>query len=42
MTGGNGDVSADVAADRLLQRVDALGLATTGTWWHANGDVLPW
>jgi NAD(P)-dependent dehydrogenase (short-subunit alcohol dehydrogenase family) len=42
MTGGHGDVTADVAADRLLQRIGELTLANTGTWWHANGDVLPW
>jgi NAD(P)-dependent dehydrogenase (short-subunit alcohol dehydrogenase family) len=42
MTGGNGDVTPDVAAGRLLQRIDELSLANTGTWWHANGEVLPW
>jgi NAD(P)-dependent dehydrogenase (short-subunit alcohol dehydrogenase family) len=42
MTGGTGDVSADVAAARLLERIGELSLATTGTWWHANGEVLPW
>lgn len=26
----------------LLQRIDALTLETTGTFWHANGEVLPW
>jgi NAD(P)-dependent dehydrogenase (short-subunit alcohol dehydrogenase family) len=26
----------------LLARVDALTLATSGTFWHANGEVLPW
>jgi NAD(P)-dependent dehydrogenase (short-subunit alcohol dehydrogenase family) len=42
MTGGHGDVDPEVAAERLLQRIDALSVANTGTWWHANGDVLPW
>ena len=42
MTGGHGDVEPDVAADRMLQRISELSLANTGTWWHANGDVLPW
>ncbi|MGZ3420345.1 MAG: SDR family oxidoreductase [Polyangiales bacterium] len=42
MTGGHGDVTPDVAAQRLLQRIDGLSLANTGTWWHANGEVLPW
>lgn len=26
----------------LLARIDALTLETTGTFWHANGQVLPW
>ena len=26
----------------LLKRLDGLTLETTGTFWHANGDVLPW
>jgi len=26
----------------LLARIDALTLATSGTFWHANGEVLPW
>lgn len=26
----------------LLARIDELTLKTTGTFWHANGEVLPW
>ncbi|MGB7247498.1 MAG: SDR family oxidoreductase [Phormidesmis sp.] len=26
----------------LLARIDALTLDNTGTFWHSNGDVLPW
>ena len=26
----------------LLERLDGLTLETTGTFWHANGDVLRW
>jgi NAD(P)-dependent dehydrogenase (short-subunit alcohol dehydrogenase family) len=26
----------------LLARIDELTLETTGTFWHANGEVLPW
>lgn len=26
----------------LLDRIDALTPATSGTFWHANGEVLPW
>ncbi|HEY9895053.1 MAG TPA: short-chain dehydrogenase, partial [Candidatus Sericytochromatia bacterium] len=24
------------------QRIDELTLETSGTFWHANGEVLPW
>jgi NAD(P)-dependent dehydrogenase (short-subunit alcohol dehydrogenase family) len=26
----------------LLARIDGLSLETSGTFWHANGDELPW
>jgi NAD(P)-dependent dehydrogenase (short-subunit alcohol dehydrogenase family) len=42
MTGGHGNVAPDEAARGLLARIDALGLENTGTFWHANGEVLPW
>lgn len=42
MTGNSGGVEPRDAASQLLQRIDALKLETTGTFWHANGDVLPW
>ena len=35
-------VSPAQAVTRLLARIDALTLATSGTFWHANGEVLPW
>ncbi|WP_339074797.1 SDR family oxidoreductase [Teredinibacter turnerae] len=37
-----GDVSADDAAAGLVARLAALTLSATGTFWHANGDELPW
>jgi len=42
MTGHNGYVDADHAAQGLLARIDALTVDTTGTFWHADGQVLPW
>jgi len=30
-----------VAAEGLLARLDALTLESSGTFWHANGEVLP-
>ncbi len=42
MIGGVGDVTPDQAAQRLVTRIEALSLENTGTFWHANGEVLPW
>lgn len=42
MTGGNGQVEAHEAAAGLLKRLDGLDLENSGTFWHAQGDVLPW
>jgi NAD(P)-dependent dehydrogenase (short-subunit alcohol dehydrogenase family) len=30
------------AAQGLLARIDGLSLETSGSFWHANGEVLPW
>lgn len=37
-----GDISADISAQRLAQRIDGLNLDNTGTFWHSNGEILPW
>ncbi|MBW2528143.1 MAG: SDR family oxidoreductase [Deltaproteobacteria bacterium] len=42
MTGGRGDVEADVAARGLIARIDELTLESSGGFWHANGQRLPW
>ena len=42
MVGGSGDISPEQAAERLVERLDTLTLEQTGTFWHANGDSLPW
>ncbi len=43
MTGFHaGGISAAAAVQDLLRRIDDLTLATTGTFWHAKGQVLPW
>ena len=42
MVGGRGDVSPAQAATQLVARLDALTLAESGGFWHANGSVLPW
>lgn len=35
-------ISPERSVAGLLARIDALTLANTGTFWHSNGDVLPW
>lgn len=42
MIGGYGDVTPDQAAANIAQRIQSLSIANTGTFWHANGEVLPW
>jgi NAD(P)-dependent dehydrogenase (short-subunit alcohol dehydrogenase family) len=42
MTDHSGNVDPADAAKQLVDRVDELTLETTGTFWHANGQVLPW
>ncbi len=42
MTRNQGDVSADKSAAGLIQRMEELGLAQTGTFRHARGHDLSW
>ena len=42
MTGHGGLVDPDESAAGLLQRMAELTLDNSGTYWHMNGDVLPW
>lgn len=42
MTGGRGHIDPDEAASMLWERIDELGEENTGTFWHANGEVLGW
>ncbi|MFO7628248.1 MAG: SDR family oxidoreductase [Prochlorococcaceae cyanobacterium] len=35
-------ISPEQAVRGLLERIDALSLESSGTFWHANGEVLPW
>ncbi len=37
-----GGITPETSVQGLLARIDALTLETTGTFWHANGEVLPW
>ncbi len=42
MTSGTGNADAAEAAAGLIARIDELTLETTGGFWHANGERLPW
>ena len=42
MTGNSGLIEATEAVAGLLARIDELNLANSGTFWHSNGEVLPW
>lgn len=42
MVGNRGDIPAQEAAHRLVARIDELNLENSGTFWHSNGEVLPW
>ena len=42
MTRHNGLVDASESASGLIARMDELTLETTGTFWHMNGQELPW
>ncbi|EAR62347.1 SDR family oxidoreductase [Neptuniibacter caesariensis] len=42
MIGFNGDVTPDQAVAGLTQRIEGLTLQNTGSFWHANGEELPW
>lgn len=42
MIGGRGQIEPSEAAKGLLERIDALSEENSGTFWHQNGEVLPW
>jgi len=35
-------ISTQESASGLLRRIDSLNKKNSGTFWHANGEVLPW
>jgi NAD(P)-dependent dehydrogenase (short-subunit alcohol dehydrogenase family) len=42
MTGNSGGIEPSAAAAQLIARIDSLDATNSGTFWHANGEVLPW
>jgi NAD(P)-dependent dehydrogenase (short-subunit alcohol dehydrogenase family) len=41
MTGFSG-ITTEESVKGLLARIDGLNIENTGTFWHSNGEVLPW
>ena len=39
---GNSGVTAEHSVSGLLKRIEELTLENTGTFWHAEGEILPW
>jgi NAD(P)-dependent dehydrogenase (short-subunit alcohol dehydrogenase family) len=37
-----GGITPEESVKGLLARIEALTLENTGSFWHANGEVLPW
>jgi len=42
MTGQSGLIDTRQSVAGLLDRIDQLNLENSGSFWHTNGDVLPW
>jgi NAD(P)-dependent dehydrogenase (short-subunit alcohol dehydrogenase family) len=42
MTGNQGGVDPKDAAAQLIERIEELQIESSGSFWHANGEVLPW
>jgi NAD(P)-dependent dehydrogenase (short-subunit alcohol dehydrogenase family) len=42
MTGHQGLIDPPESAAGLIARIDEVTLENTGTFWHANGEVIPW
>ena len=35
-------ISTEESANGLIKRIDSLNKNNTGTFWHTNGEILPW
>ncbi|MET0356411.1 MAG: SDR family oxidoreductase [Cellvibrio sp.] len=42
MVNFGGDISAQESAKRLSNRIAGLTMKNTGSFWHSNGEILPW
>lgn len=42
MTGFQGQIDASSAAEGIYAQIEKLNLENTGSFWHSNGENLPW
>ena len=42
MTGGNGFIDPAESAEGLVARMYELSIEQSGSFWHCNGEALPW
>ena len=42
MTGHGGQIDPPESVAGMLARIDELNLENSGTFWHMNGEILPW
>jgi len=42
MTGNSGLIDADEAVAGLMKVIDQLDAENSGSFWHSNGEILPW
>ena len=42
MTGGNGFIDPAESAEGLVARMYELSIEQSGSFWHCNGEPLPW
>lgn len=40
--GHDGCITTEESAKGILARADELSLANSGSFWHQNGQILPW
>lgn len=42
MVNFSGDITPEQAAEGIVARIDGLTLENSGSFWHSNGQPLPW
>lgn len=42
MVGFAGDIGPEQAASQISERISELNLDNSGSFWHSNGEILPW